>query len=73
MNEIKDRALNIGLDEDVAMMEVVRDILRSAHSLPTQISAANAVKRSILSIDRGATEMKLEVLRLRWARLLLTL
>lgn len=62
---IKERAKRIEFDEVVSMMEVARDIRMSESSRPDQVDAANAVKRSIHSLDKSPTPTKIEVLRVR--------
>jgi hypothetical protein len=72
MDGIRERAERASNDT-TAMMNIADEIRHATQSTPAQISAANAVRRSILMVQQGTTEMRLEVLKARYAKLLLTL
>ena len=73
MTELKDRAVRVMASDLEEMLEVANAVAWAKASLPDQMAAANAVRRSIHALNRKPSATQLEVIALRYDRLLRTL
>lgn len=70
MSELRERANRIPSDDFAALLQLAEDVKWNLDALPYQIAAAEALKRSIQSLKREYNATKLEVVKVRYAKLL---
>ncbi|HEV7319655.1 MAG TPA: hypothetical protein VGO04_13740 [Ensifer sp.] len=73
MSELRDRAKNIVCDDLAALLELAKDVLWDLDALPNQIGAAEALQRSLHSLELDYSLSKLETVKARYAKLMMTL
>jgi hypothetical protein len=73
MSELRERASNTSPDDIEALLQLAEAVRWDLDALPMQVGAADALKRSILSLKANETSLKLEVVRARFTKLLMTL
>jgi hypothetical protein len=73
MSDVKERANRVASDDFAALLQLADDVRWDLDSLPNQIAAAEALKRSIQSLVREHSDMKFEVVKVRYAKLMATL
>ena len=55
------------------MLSLAEEVRWDLDAVPNQIAAADALKRSILALNKSQSSTKLEVVRARFAKLVMTL
>ena len=73
MSELRDRAENIPGDDFAALLKLAEDVRWDIDALPIQIAAAEALKRSLRSLELDYSPLKIEVVKVRHAKLITAL
>ena len=73
MSSLRERASRIESEDLEAMLSLAEEVRWDLDAVPNQIAAADALKRSILALNKSQSSTKLEVVRARFAKLVMTL
>ena len=73
MTNLRERASRIESEDLEAMLGLAEEVRWDLDAMPNQIAAAEALKRSILVLNKSQSTTKLEVVKARFDKLVMTL